>query len=117
MQAQHKAHRLEPKRRSPIVEISLLLAECVQHGLRTIAFCKTRKVCELVTYYTREILKETAPDLVPRIAVYRHAFVVYGVWCTGTMLSGLVRMLHISPWRCRCSKCRNSFLTIKLQIR
>jgi DEAD/DEAH box helicase domain-containing protein len=72
LQAQHKACRVEAKRRSPIVEISLLLAECVQHGLRTIAFCKTRKVCELVLSYTREVLKETAPDLVPRIAVYRH---------------------------------------------
>ena len=65
--------RLAEKRRSPILEISLLLAECIQHGLRTIAFCKTRKVCELVTSYTREVLKETAPALVSRIAVYRCA--------------------------------------------
>lgn len=43
------------KRNSPIVEISLLLAECIQHGLRTIAFCKTRKTCELVASYTREV--------------------------------------------------------------
>ena len=65
--------RLAEKRRSPILEISLLLAECIQHGLRTIAFCKTRKVCELVTSYTREVLKETAPGLASRIAVYRCA--------------------------------------------
>jgi DEAD/DEAH box helicase domain-containing protein len=32
----------EERRSSPIVELSLLLAECVQHGLRTIAFCNTR---------------------------------------------------------------------------
>ena len=32
----------EERRSSPIVELSLLLAECVQHGLRTIAFCKSR---------------------------------------------------------------------------
>ena len=32
------------QRSSPIVELSLLLAECVQHGLRTIAFCKSRWV-------------------------------------------------------------------------
>lgn len=28
------------RRDSPMVELSLLLAECMQHGLRTIAFCK-----------------------------------------------------------------------------
>jgi hypothetical protein len=65
--------RLAETRRSPILEISLLLAECIQHGLRTIAFCKTRKVCELVVSYTREVLKETAPLLASRIAVYRCA--------------------------------------------
>jgi DEAD/DEAH box helicase domain-containing protein len=32
----------DERRSSPIVELSLLLAECVQHGLRTIAFCKSR---------------------------------------------------------------------------
>jgi len=37
---------------SPILEVSLLLAEMVQHGLRSIAFCKTRKLCELVLSYT-----------------------------------------------------------------
>ncbi|CAI5962340.1 unnamed protein product, partial [Closterium sp. NIES-64] len=32
---------------SPIVEVSLLLAEMVQHDLRCLAFCKTRKLSEL----------------------------------------------------------------------
>jgi hypothetical protein len=32
----------DQRRDSPIVELSLLLAECMQHGLRTIAFCKVR---------------------------------------------------------------------------
>ncbi|CAI5996809.1 unnamed protein product [Closterium sp. NIES-64] len=32
---------------SPIVELSLLLAEMVQHDLRCLAFCKTRKLSEL----------------------------------------------------------------------
>ena len=35
----------------------------MQHGLRTLAFCKTRKLCELVTAYTRETLRSTAPHL------------------------------------------------------
>ena len=65
--------RGEERRRSPIVEISMLLAECLQHGLRTIAFCKTRKLCELVTAYTRDLLAETAPAYSARLAVYRCA--------------------------------------------
>jgi DEAD/DEAH box helicase domain-containing protein len=36
------------RRSSPIVEVALLLAECCQHGVRAIAFCGTRKLCELV---------------------------------------------------------------------
>lgn len=32
----------QERRSSPIVELSMLLAECVRHGLRTIAFCKSR---------------------------------------------------------------------------
>ena len=69
-----KAPLTEQRRSSPIVEISLLLAECVQHGLRTIAFCKTRKLCELVASYTREALSETAPALAGCIAVYRAGY-------------------------------------------
>lgn len=49
-------------------------AECVQHGLQTIAFCKTRKLCELVTAYTRETLCCTAPALASRVAVYRAGY-------------------------------------------
>lgn len=37
---------------SPILEISYLFAEMVQHGLRCITFCKTRKLSELVLCYT-----------------------------------------------------------------
>jgi hypothetical protein len=39
---------VDQRRESPIVEMSLLLAEAVMHGLRTIAFCKSRKLCELI---------------------------------------------------------------------
>ena len=59
----------EQRRASPIVEISLLLAECIQHRLRTIAFCKSRKLSELVATYTRELLKANAPELVDRLKV------------------------------------------------
>ena len=46
----------------------------MQHGLRTIAFCNTRKLCELVTAYTRETLKATAPHLAQSISVYRAGY-------------------------------------------
>lgn len=46
----------------------------MQHGLRTIAFCKTRKLCELVTAYTRETLRCTAPSCASRVAVYRAGY-------------------------------------------
>jgi DEAD/DEAH box helicase domain-containing protein len=52
----------------------MLLVECIQHGLRTIAFCKTRKLCELVTAYTRETLKATSPHLIDTISVYRAGY-------------------------------------------
>ena len=60
-----------------IHEVTMLAAgqaECIQHGLRTIAFCKTRKLCELVTAYTRETLRTTAPHLLQSIAVYRAGY-------------------------------------------
>jgi ATP-dependent helicase YprA (DUF1998 family) len=36
----------------------------MQHGLRTIVFCRSRKLCELVITYARETLKASAPHLV-----------------------------------------------------
>lgn len=62
-------------RSSPIVDVSRLLAEMVQHGLRCIAFCKSRKLCELVLSYTREILHETAPHLLDSICAYRGGYI------------------------------------------
>lgn len=53
---------------------SSLQTECIQHGLKTLAFCKTRKLCELVTAYTRETLKATAPHLAHSISVYRAGY-------------------------------------------
>ena len=65
---------VEEQRSSPIVETASLLAEAVQHNLRTIAFCKTRKLAELVIAYVREILSVTAPHLSTRVAVYRSGY-------------------------------------------
>ncbi|KAK7281089.1 hypothetical protein RIF29_08779 [Crotalaria pallida] len=74
-------------RSSPIVDFSRLFAEMVKHGLRCIAFCKSRKLCELVLSYTyvnsilcarvvqREILHDTAPHLVDSICAYRGGYI------------------------------------------
>ncbi|KAI9088363.1 hypothetical protein K1719_029812 [Acacia pycnantha] len=62
-------------RSSPIVDVSRLFAEMIQHGLRCITFCKSRKLCELVLSYTREILHETAPNLVNLICAYRGGYI------------------------------------------
>ena len=57
--------------------MSRLLAECVQHGLRTLAFCKSRKTCELVVAYTREVLKDCgAEDLASCVKVGQGAAAV-----------------------------------------
>ncbi|CAN1796237.1 Uncharacterized ATP-dependent helicase YprA [Linum perenne] len=60
---------------SPFLVVSYLFAEMVQHGLRCIAFCKSRKLTELVLSYTREILQKTAPNLVDKISAYRAGYV------------------------------------------
>ncbi|XP_075479197.1 uncharacterized protein LOC142520108 isoform X2 [Primulina tabacum] len=62
-------------RSSPILEVAYLFAEMIQHGLRCIAFCKTRKLCELVLCYTREILHQSAPHLVSKISAYRAGYI------------------------------------------
>ncbi|CAH8312661.1 unnamed protein product [Eruca vesicaria subsp. sativa] len=60
---------------SPLSEISQLFAEMVQHGLRCIAFCRSRKLCELVLCFTRDILAKTAPHLVEAISSYRGGYI------------------------------------------
>lgn len=53
------------------------------HGLRTIAFCKSRKLCELVAAYARENLTAAAPHKA-------HLVKVSGVWMEGGGLGGCV---------------------------
>ena len=64
----------KPHRASPIYEVASLLAECVQHGLSCLAFCKTRKLSELVLMYTKDVLSDTAPALVSTLAAYRSGY-------------------------------------------
>uniref|UniRef100_A0A0D9VB94 RNA helicase n=1 Tax=Leersia perrieri TaxID=77586 RepID=A0A0D9VB94_9ORYZ len=65
----------QERRSNPVLEVSRLFAEMVQHGLRCIAFCKTRKMCEQVLIQTRQILQKTASELVDSICVYRGGYV------------------------------------------
>ncbi|KAM6569423.1 hypothetical protein CsatB_017408 [Cannabis sativa] len=62
---------------SPTFEVSLLFAEMVQHGLRCITFCKTRKQCELVLECTRDILRKSkvTSHLVDSICAYRAGYI------------------------------------------
>jgi DEAD/DEAH box helicase domain-containing protein len=48
-----------PKRFSSISEVAYLLAELVRHDIRTIAFCTTRKLSELVLQYALESLSNS----------------------------------------------------------
>jgi DEAD/DEAH box helicase domain-containing protein len=64
----------ERTRSSAIFEVGLLLAECVQHGLSCLAFCKSRKLAELVFMYARDVLAASAPDAVPALACYRAGY-------------------------------------------
>lgn len=59
---------------SSIMDVARLLAEAVQHNLRCLAFCKTRKLSELILGYAREILQETDPSLVNLVCGYRAGY-------------------------------------------
>ncbi|KAF0934396.1 hypothetical protein E2562_025015 [Oryza meyeriana var. granulata] len=65
----------QDRRPNSVLQVSCLFAEMVQLGLRCIAFCKTRKLCEQVLMHTREILQETAAELVDSICVYRGGYI------------------------------------------
>lgn len=73
-----------PRRASAIVEAGLLLAACVRAGARTLAFCGTRKVAELVASHAQAALGggegeggDAAPSptsLASRVACYRGGY-------------------------------------------
>lgn len=64
------------QRGSAIVEVSLLLVECIKQGLNTIAFTRSKKLCEIIVGYTRELLKQHDPfaNLSSLIQVYRGGY-------------------------------------------
>ena len=67
--------RLSLGRVSPIVEMAHLLVECARHDLRVIAFCKTKKLCELVLRYARELLANSnGARFLPALRAYRGGY-------------------------------------------
>jgi len=66
----------ERERDSPIVEIARLLAFCVRMRLRTLCFCGTRKLVEIVNRIAQEELRSTynAEHLIPCMASYRGGY-------------------------------------------
>jgi DEAD/DEAH box helicase domain-containing protein len=62
------------RRASPIVEAAALLAECACHGLRTLAFCGTRKLSELVLSYAADMLARHHPHATGMLAAYRAGY-------------------------------------------
>ena len=61
-------------RRSPNTEATFAFSELLKHEIRTITFCRTRKVAELVYIYVRDRLREEASYLADRIRPYRAGY-------------------------------------------
>ena len=59
---------------SAIMETALLLSALVKRGVRTLCFCKIRKLAELVLAYTKRDLKATAGHLVDKVKAYRAGY-------------------------------------------
>ncbi|HEX6498804.1 MAG TPA: DEAD/DEAH box helicase [Micromonosporaceae bacterium] len=63
-----------PVRTSSLRETADLLANSVAHGVRTLAFVRSRRGAELVAAMARRTLSEYAPHLADRIAAYRGGY-------------------------------------------
>jgi len=79
--AAHEWHeRLPPgavtRRASPLAEAAKLLSVLIVHGVRTLAFVRTRSMAELLFLRTRELLGCMSPNLCERVAAYRAGYTV-----------------------------------------
>ncbi|MFW0786587.1 DEAD/DEAH box helicase [Gordonia sp. CPCC 206044] len=63
-----------PVRRSAGAESARLLADFVVEGARTLCFQRSRRGVELTARQARQLLAQTAPDLVDRVAAYRAGY-------------------------------------------
>ncbi|CAM9165634.1 unnamed protein product [Ectocarpus sp. 6 AP-2014] len=62
------------RRRSPICETAQILAALVKQRVKTLAFCRTRKLTELTLRYGHQDLEKTAPQMVPLVQGYRGGY-------------------------------------------
>eukprot|EP00602_Paraphysomonas_sp_CaronLab_P011722 CAMPEP_0185040162 /NCGR_PEP_ID=MMETSP1103-20130426/37910_1 /TAXON_ID=36769 /ORGANISM="Paraphysomonas bandaiensis, Strain Caron Lab Isolate" /LENGTH=977 /DNA_ID=CAMNT_0027579351 /DNA_START=919 /DNA_END=3852 /DNA_ORIENTATION=+ len=70
----HTERNLSPKRASSLIEMSRLFTTMVKRSHRTLAFCKSRKLVEIILRYSMEEINQTAPELRGRIAAYRGGY-------------------------------------------
>ena len=63
-----------PVRRSAGSEAARLLADFVIEGARTLCFVRSRRGVEITAVRAKQILAETAPELVSRVAAYRAGY-------------------------------------------
>ncbi|MGC9668197.1 DEAD/DEAH box helicase [Planosporangium sp. 12N6] len=63
-----------PIRRSALRETADLLADTVTHGVRTLAFVRSRRGAEIVASMARRSLEEVAPGLGDQVAAYRAGY-------------------------------------------
>jgi DEAD/DEAH box helicase domain-containing protein len=62
------------ERKSSILETAILFAKIIKCQCRTIAFCGSRKLAELVLKYTLDDLSVSHSDLVDKVASYRGGY-------------------------------------------
>jgi len=63
-----------PRRRSAIVETAMLFTALIKQRIRTLAFCKVRKLVEMVLRYSLQDLHSTAPQLASLVRGYRGGY-------------------------------------------
>jgi DEAD/DEAH box helicase domain-containing protein len=63
-----------PVRKSALRETADLLADTVAHGVRTLAFVRSRRGAEVVAAMARRSLEEVAPGLGEQVAAYRAGY-------------------------------------------
>jgi DEAD/DEAH box helicase domain-containing protein len=63
-----------PVRRSAVMETADLLADAVSHGVRTLAFVRSRRGAEVVAATARRGLAAAVPELADRVAAYRAGY-------------------------------------------
>ncbi|MEL7561695.1 DEAD/DEAH box helicase [Dehalogenimonas sp. 4OHTPN] len=61
-------------RRSASAEATSLLAELIAHGIRTLAFARSRRLAEVIFVHARERLLKTAPEKAALIKPYRAGY-------------------------------------------